>query len=504
MMNSVGAMAIQSRWDTAASNQCDAKPGAEKRSFNLLHWYAVLSFICIVLISSISAVLLSRFLTNQILQRDAIVTTEFIEKAVQQANAVHLREPPADHIHAAVSEDHPLGALDHFLAGHREPLQGHAHTPDAGLSEFFGLLWEIPSVLRANVYRSDGLIVWSSNRKLVGRRFLDNHELQGAFSGELIAHQNRAEAAGKPEHVEAPLAGRFIENYLPIWGGDKANVRAVVEIYKSPMTLFAAIDRGQQFVWVAAGTGGLFLYLSLFWIMRRANTTIRQQQKQLVESETLTAIGEMASAVAHGFRNPLASLRTSAELALDDGSLNAAHESLIDVTDEVDRLEKWVRDLLTYSRPANGHTEKLQVNDVVSSCMLGFTEQIDRQNICIAEGNAEDLPTVRASAAALSQVFNSLIANALEAMPGGGQLAVTTCLTPDRRNVEVSISDTGSGIRDGDMHKLFQPFFTTKRTGLGVGLSLAKRIIERIDGSIEVKSEHGRGTTMTVRVPAPR
>ena len=470
-------------------------------SFSLMHWFSILSLVSIVMVGSVSAVVLARFLSDQILRRDAIVTMEFIERIVQAANAKHAGEPPANHVHLGPPKSmHPMTAIDHYMAGHRGKLTGHDHDADAELWKFFELIGQMPNVLRANFYAVDRSVIFSTADELVGARFRDNPELEGAFSGELIALEHVAGTSRKAEHVVfAEPSLRYIENYLPIWTDDRTIVVGVVEIYKSSRSLLEAIDKGRQLVWMSAALAGSFLYIVLFWIVHRANTTIQRQQSRLLESETLATIGEMSAAVAHNIRNPLAAIRACVELTLETNSWPTAKEAARDAIVEVDRLGQRIREMLTFSRFESGEMTPVSLSETAKEALDGFAQVAEKQGVTLDWAVDECLPPIQGDKAILEQIFRSVISNAVEAMPVGGRLCVFACKAGGV--VEVSIADTGIGISEAGMSDIFKPFFTSKSQGLGLGLPLARRLVERLGGEISVTSQAQHGTTVKLHFP---
>jgi two-component system sensor histidine kinase HydH len=278
-------------------------------------------------------------------------------------------------------------------------------------------------------------------------------------------------------------------------------VIGVVEVYRLPHALFRAIAKGQRIVWGSAIAGGLFLYGALFWIVRRASQVIQRQQEQLVESETMAAVGEMASAMAHNLRNPLAAIRSSAEVATEEGAATLLREYAQDIIATVDRLEQWIRDLLTYARPLQHTPTPVQIISIIQETLKHFQTDLTQQGIKLVLDTNEPLPPLQADASLLQQACHSLIANAIEAMPDGGTLTISPRRSTDWNGVQLHISDTGPGISKDHMDKVFRPFFTTKPKGVGVGLTLAKRIVERHGGTIEFTIEDGRGTTVSLFLP---
>jgi signal transduction histidine kinase len=218
----------------------------------------------------------------------------------------------------------------------------------------------------------------------------------------------------------------------------------------------------------------------------------------------MAAIGEMAAAVAHGIRNPLTAIRSSAELALEE-DLGDVEESLADIIAEADRLERWVRQLLLYARgscaPDPIQLEKVNMNEVLQDNLRVFVPELEQHRVRLIVDVQEPLPWVNCDSTALTQVFSSIVANALDAMPSEGQLKVTTRLDASEKNVVVKFNDSGVGLPPEAAKKVFQPHFSTKQGGLGLGLALARRIIMRCNGSIEFASVKGQGTTVSISIP---
>jgi signal transduction histidine kinase len=456
------------RGDSAVA-EAEASP---PRPFNLTRWFLVLSFVSIVLTSAASAALLSAFLSNNMLRRDAVVAQEFVDSIVR-----------AERAEALFTDRQSAPEPERF-------------------ENLFKHIAAIPDVLRANVYASDRTIIWSSDAEFIGVEFRTNPELDEAFLGELVIEQGVVGEVRKAE--QAFLEGDgvpFIENYLPVYDQQGHTVIGVVELYKSPSALFAAIRTGHRLVWLGAAVAGVVLYFVLFWIIRRASKVITQQQSRLVASETLAVVGEMASAVAHGLRNPLASIRSSAELALEEQPSGSLTESLTDIVSQSDRLEGWIREFLSSARPMAAEMGQVALDEVIDECVEVFDTQLQTQRIRMNVEVENDLPAIQGNAASLRQVLNSLIANAIEAMPEGGDLEICACRDAAGRQVRISVSDSGRGVPAQQVNKLFQPFSSSKGTGLGVGLYLARRIIDRHRGTLELATPVGGGTLATIRLP---
>jgi two-component system sensor histidine kinase HydH len=277
----------------------------------LIRTFAIVSLILIALIGSISSYIQSRYLTQQILKRDATVTSEFISSIVSAEDT-------------AVFFDAP-----------------EATERNEKLQSFFGHLTVMPDVLASNVFDASGRVMWSSQQGMLGERYGDNDELQEAIKGELVFENGTVGSTEKEEHnflKENHIGSSFVEFYVPIKTPSQ-KVVGVVEIYKVPLALQNSINDAQRRLWLATALGSVSLFASLFWIVRRMSTQIDSQHKALAEMSALAMIGETAAAVTHSIRNPLASIRAAAEMALND-NLEGARESAKDIIAETDRLNR--------------------------------------------------------------------------------------------------------------------------------------------------------------------
>jgi signal transduction histidine kinase len=237
------------------------------------------------------------------------------------------------------------------------------------------------------------------------------------------------------------------------------------------------------------------------------NTQVYERMK---ERERLAALGQMAAGLAHEIRNPLGSIKGAAQVLqpiVQETKDTSIKEFLNIIVEEVDRLNKIVSQFLDYARPYRGDQKPLDVNDVVKKTLLLLEKEEGASKTEITPSLIDGLPQVRADAEQLRQVFLNLSLNAIQAMPQGGKLQVSTSLRRSTRRgasaafLEVRFRDTGVGIPPGDLRSLFIPFFTTKEKGTGLGLPISQRIMENHGGTIEVRSQPGTGSTFTVLLP---
>lgn len=451
----------------AARLEPKAKP------FGLGRQFVTVGLVSIAVLAAASAFLLSRLFADRMLQQEGQFTMQFVQGVIDVEHADRFFEPGA--------------AAQH---GYMEDLLAHV----AGA----------PDVLRANLYGRDRTMIWSSDAALEPGSFADaaNEELDAALAGELEIHWEGLDGAEheKAEHSHLADGGDFIELYVPVWNSSRTAVVGAVELYRAPRLLRKSIDSGVRIIWLSAAGGGLLLYLALLPLVRRADTMLRAQHRRIVEAETQAAIGDLGSAVAHGIRNPLAVIRSSAEIIRERDDARIVRDAVSDIIDHVDRLEHWIRELLTYVHVPHGEAELVDAAALVQASVANFTTEARRRGIAVETDFPPELPKVHADGVLLGQVFNSLIANAVEAMSGGGVLRLDGVRDASDR-VAIRVRDTGVGMTDAQLQCAFRPFQTTKVQGLGVGLPLARRIVERMGGRIELASTPGLGTVATVWLP---
>jgi signal transduction histidine kinase len=231
---------------------------------------------------------------------------------------------------------------------------------------------------------------------------------------------------------------------------------------------------------------------------------LQATQSQLVQSEKLASLGEMAAGVAHGLRNPLASLRASAQLVLRHPNSPAAGEQLQAIITEVDRLDRRINHLLTFSRPTPFRPTPEKLEPLLEAVLPAVSERMRQQGVALSAEFDAALPEVPVDPMRLEQVLLELIGNALDAMPEGGALRIAglPLSREGRAGVEIAITDTGRGIPPETLREVGQPFFTTRPEGTGLGLATARRFVEQHGGRVDLESQVGVGTTARIWLPA--
>jgi two-component system sensor histidine kinase PilS (NtrC family) len=226
-------------------------------------------------------------------------------------------------------------------------------------------------------------------------------------------------------------------------------------------------------------------------------TQLKELEAEMKNREKWAAIGELSANIAHEIRNPLASLRGSIEM-LKEGKIPERHrDKLMEIAiSEMQRLNNIVTDFLTYSRPRQLEIQKTDIHGLLRDT-LSLLENTG-QNITVRQA-FDGAMIVPVDPEAIRQVFWNLGTNAVDAMDRGGTLTVSTQEFPDR--VSIVFSDTGPGISQEDLVRIFYPFYTTKEGGTGLGLSIAYRIVEEHKGSLTAQSTSGIGTRFEIILP---
>ncbi|MGA9350428.1 MAG: ATP-binding protein, partial [Anaerolineae bacterium] len=303
-----------------------------------------------------------------------------------------------------------------------------------------------------------------------------------------------------PRAMEVKGRVAIIEGISGSWHGENRLVRSDGSVIYADSITFPVHDEAGQFI-------GLVASFRDATQRKQAEEERERLQEQLVRQEKLAVLGRLAGGVGHELRNPLGAINSGVyflNMALEEPDPEVK-ETLEILQKEVKTSEMIISSLLDFARTKPPTRRKVDVNDVVQEALSRTTVP---ENVEVVSQLDETLPIILADPDQLGQVFGNIILNAIQAMPEGGQLVIKTSEVseklPKSEWVTVSFTDTGVGISEESLSRLFEPLFTTKAKGIGLGLAVTKTLVEGHGGSIEVQSELGKGSTFAVRLPTGR
>ena len=247
-------------------------------------------------------------------------------------------------------------------------------------------------------------------------------------------------------------------------------------------------------------------------ILIQDTSLLKELQENSQQTEHLSTLSTLTAGMAHEIRNPLSGIRGSAQLLLKDLKNNGQREYMEIVIEEVDRINRLVKKMMDLTRPALNDFKPTNIHQVLEEILVLEKGTLEMKEGAFVQVYDPSIPTIKANKDELKQVFLNLVKNAVEASPKGGQVRISTQYNTDYtfrkkkdtlspHNIVVKITDSGLGMTNATMKKLFTPFFTTKKRGSGLGMAVSLKIVENHHGKIKVTSEENIGTVIQVFLP---
>jgi two-component system, NtrC family, sensor histidine kinase HydH len=467
-----------------APRRYDRKVGSPTRQF------ALLSLLTIGASTLLFGTALGYFAERSILEREWASTSALVQTAAR----FHLR--PGDFTPRGGAAT-PAGAPSDDAADRFEELTRQVRM--------------LPEILRLVVYDARGGRLWVDTERAA----------PAAEAGTWVT----AALAGEPRVRLAPRRGTEREQvlvYVPITFPGEGRVAGVVEAHVDGSRVLTSVRQARLVLWGLALASGAALYLALYGIvwrasrrlraqhaalvrraddLARANEELRRVQQQLVTAERFAAFGEITAAVAHGLGNPLAAIRGQAQVALLDAPDGPVRTHLQRVVAATDRLAERMRALLQYGRPVEQRQVLTALDGAVTAALESVRPRCAAAGIRLDVQVPAELPKVRLDPARFEEALSCLLGNAIDAMSTGGSLRVVA--HPDGAGaVELVVEDSGPGIPAAALARVFEPFFTTKADGTGLGLAVARKLLEGGGGRLRLVSEPNRGTRAVITLPA--
>jgi len=303
-----------------------------------------------------------------------------------------------------------------------------------------------------------------------------------------------------PSPLHTVAGTHFKSAYAPIHN-PKGEIIAVI-VTEANADFFAVLSGFKKSaVVIVFASIGIFVVFSLF--LYRALILLMKTQESLRQSERLGVMGQMAAVMAHEIRNPLGIIRSTADVLKSKYLPPEEKDELFDyIPSEVNRLNNLISDFLSFTQDRELNLENNDLNQITHLVVCKVKLSTSDKRIQIHEIYEEQLPTFPFDANAMEQVILNLLQNAVQAISDRGEIFVHTSYIKRRHSAfaQVEIRDTGTGIQ-GDPQQVFEPFYTTKSTGSGLGMAISKRLIEKHGGQIEIESQISIGTTVRFRLP---
>ncbi len=361
-----------------------------------------------------------------------------------------------------------------------------------------------------NIYDMNNIISYSFDQEMISKKNVGGAGYQNAVSGKstskLVQNGNFWEIMfGFPKESKlvtfAPLCA---EKPLSRIAGP---VLGVIEIVQNMSDDYEIIFRFQILVIATCTVVMGIVFLTLIFVVKRGEGIIQRRtlerlrlKEKLNRTERLASLGEMAARISHEIRNPLGIIRSSAELLKKKmAGFNSSGSVLDIIVEEAGRLNNIITDSLNFTRPVNPNFFPCHVNEILEKNLKFLASQIEQQGCIIKKYYADNLPEIMADSDMLYQAFLNILINAMQAMPEGGKIHIE--IKSKKDVVIIAFEDEGEGISEDIEEKIWDPFFTTKEKGTGLGLGIVKNIIESHGGSVKIDNRPVSGAQVVVELP---
>jgi len=233
----------------------------------------------------------------------------------------------------------------------------------------------------------------------------------------------------------------------------------------------------------------------------KSKREVEEANKKLIQAEKLASIGRISTGIAHEIRNPLTSVKLNIQKVLSSPNIKEDEKEHLEIAQEgINQIDKIVKDILDFARVTRLNLDEFFLPNIIDESIKLVLNELKGKEITIEKKFEPDLPTIVVDVDKLRQVFINLLVNSIEAIDNKGKIRITAS-SKDKEFIKIRISDNGCGIPSEILPEIFEPFFTTKSSGTGLGLANAKKIIEQHNGTINVISKKGKGTTFEIIIP---
>ena len=367
------------------------------------------------------------------------------------------------------------------------------------------------NVEMVNIYNMENSISYSFDKTRIGQKTVEaagyKKALEGVATTRLVQRGNLFEIIlGIPKESKmttfAPLQAE--RSLLRV----SNRIMGVFEIVQDVSKDYKAISRFQILVIIASGIVMSLLFLTLLYVVKRGETIIQlrakeqlQLKEKLTQAKHLSYIGEMTAIISHEIRNPLGIIASSAELlskkALTSCDIPPAIPKII--VEESARLNNILTDFLDFAKPKAPNMIPCRVDKILEKNVSYLSPQLDQKGYHITMRKKNEMGEIMADPDMLYQAFLNILINAMQSMPDGGNIGIDIEKKDDF--VLVHIKDSGEGVSDASLKKIWAPFFTTKEKGTGLGLGIVRNIIRSHNGETQFEKNQGKGSVLSVKLP---
>ncbi len=364
-----------------------------------------------------------------------------------------------------------------------------------------------------NVYDiGKGVIAYSTDPLLIGKKVKESLGYKKAIDGERSSGLISSKEALWGFGIEFLGGSKTLITYIPFtgvspFGETISHVGGVFELIQDMSKPYESIVRFQYLVFGGSILIMGLIFLALLLIVHKAEKVIehraqerRELEEQLNQAERLAALGEMVAGVSHEIKNPLGIVRSTAELLGEMPEANDTQKRLSGVIiEESSRLNKIVTEFLDFARPQIPNLRECQLEEIIEKNLSFLHPELEKKGIAVNDNLNGRSFKMQADKDLLYRALLNIFMNAIQSMKDGGKIDIA--VEEGKNNYRIEIEDTGFGISQENVKKIFNPFFTTREKGSGLGLSIVRKIIEGHRGTITIESEEGVGTKVKVQLP---
>lgn len=363
---------------------------------------------------------------------------------------------------------------------------------------------------QVNIYDLNNTISYSLDPSLIGKRNAGGNHYLAAMNGQRLTKLDQ-QGSFTQLLIGFPRQSRMV-TYSPLRAEKPLSripgpILGVVELVQDLSDEYQSIYRFQMQVILTCTAVMLVLFLFLIVVVRRGERIIEKRalerlrlKEQLTKAQHLSSLGEMTAAISHEIRNPLGIIKSSAELLNKRmGTLDPAEQIPGIIVEESGRLNNIITDFLNYARPREPQFKSCKIDEVLEKNLNFLQPQIRDQNYRIQMSLKNGTPDIEGDPEMLYQAFLNIFINAMQAMPDGGEIQIRIAHT--KKTLSIQFQDQGSGVSNELKDKIWDPFFTNKEKGTGLGLGIVRNIVEAHGGAIRIDNADEGGALVKIELP---